>query len=93
MHGRSAAIMGVVGSVLWMASGGAAFMLANFIPYGRVRWSWKELAAALIAALFFGAIATALDFGGWRELDPRAAAFVFFTSMSAIAAVRIARLA
>jgi hypothetical protein len=93
MHGRAAAIMGVVGSVLWMASAGAAFVLANFIPYGRVRWSVTELIASIVSALLFGAVATALNFGGWRELDPRAAVFVFFTALAVIAAVRIKRLA
>jgi hypothetical protein len=83
--------MRVVGSVLWMASGGAAFVVANFVPYGREHRRWIELFTALITSLLFGAIATALNFGGWRELDPRAAAFVFFSSLTVIALIRITR--
>lgn len=85
--------MRLVGTVVWIASGGAAFVLANFVPYGRVRWSIAELIVAFATALVFGAIATALNFGGWRELDPRAGAFVFFAALATIAAVRIRRLA
>jgi hypothetical protein len=81
-----------VGSVLWLAAGSAAFVVANFIPYGRARRRVWDLFTSLIAALLFGAVATALNFGGWREPDPRAGAFVFFAALAVIGIVRVIRL-
>jgi hypothetical protein len=91
VHGRGPDIIAAVGSVLWLASGGAAFLLANFIPYGRAPRRVWEAFTALLAALLFGVVATALNFGGWREPDPRAGAFVFFAALAVIALVRLVR--
>ncbi len=56
-----------------------------------MRRSWKpELLAALIAAMLAGIVATALDFGGWQELDWRAGTFAFLTGSTAIALTRLA---
>lgn len=63
-----------MGITSWLVSGLTMFALARIIPTGRGRW-WSELIVMLVTALVCGFAATALDFGGWRELDWRAAAF------------------
>jgi hypothetical protein len=65
-----------------------AFVLARIVPAGRRRARIAELAAALTIAFLLGTVATALDFGGWNELDWRAALFAF---LGAFAAAGIAR--
>ena len=80
--------MHVVGIALWLFCGLVAFAVGRAIPAGRkTRW-FAELAVALTTSVLFGAIATALDFGGWRELDWRAAAFVLFASFAALGTLR-----
>src|SRR5260221_9950906 len=64
---------GAMGLALWFASGTLAFAIARFIPRGRPRRWLGELVVASIAAFLLGITATALDFGGWRGPDPRAA--------------------
>jgi hypothetical protein len=77
-----------VGTLFWLASGLLAFLFARIIPYGREqRWS-TELATALAASLALGVLATALDFGGWKELDWRAGLFAFFGALTASGIVR-----
>lgn len=77
-----------MGVALWVACGVIAFFLARAVPVGR-RKSWlAELLAALIAALLLGVVATALDFGGWREPDWRAGLFAVFGSFAAAGALR-----
>ena len=78
----------VVGIALWLVSGFVAFLFARIIPLARPpRWL-AELALALFTAFSLGALATALDFGGWAELDWRAAAFTGFGSFAAIGILR-----
>jgi hypothetical protein len=73
-----------LGVGLWLGSGFAAWILARIIPLGRGRGRWSELAAALLSALLFGVAATALDFGGWNELEWRAAVFAFLGALAAV---------
>jgi hypothetical protein len=81
-----------MGALLWLTAGGLAFALARIIPAGRTR-QWKgELLAALLAALLLGAAATALDFGGWKELEWRAGTFALLGALGAAGAVRAFRL-
>ena len=80
-----------MGVGLWLGSGVAAWILARIIPLRRGRGGWAELAAAVIVALLLGTLATALDFGGWNELDWRAGAFAFFGALAAVAVVRAVR--
>ena len=47
---------------------------------------------AILAASVFGAIATALDFGGWRAADWRAALFVLFGAATVLGTYRMLRL-
>jgi hypothetical protein len=44
---------------------------------------------AIVAAMLLGVLATALDFGGWRELDWRAGLFAFFGSLAATGFFRL----
>ena len=77
-----------MGVALWLACGLVALILARLIPLGR-RAAWlAEMAIALVTASFFGIGATALDFGGWNELDWRACLFVVFGSFAGIGAWR-----
>jgi uncharacterized membrane protein YeaQ/YmgE (transglycosylase-associated protein family) len=79
-----------MGIATWMAAGLIAWALARLIPLGKTGAALAELAAALGAALLCGAAATALDFGGWQELDWRAAAFAFLGASAAVPLVRLA---
>jgi hypothetical protein len=76
-----------VGVALWLGCGVVAFLLARLIPLARRGWA-IELAIALAAALLLGTLATALEFGGWREPDWRAGLFAFFGSFAAAGALR-----
>ena len=76
-----------VGVALWLGCGFVAFVLARLIPLARRGWA-IELALTLAAALLLGTLATALDFGGWREPDWRAGLFAVFGSFAAAGALR-----
>ena len=78
--------------MIWLVSGGAAFLFAKIVPQGRPPRPWGELAASLTAALLLGLAATALDFGGWREPDWRAAAFAFCGAAALLGTMRAVRL-
>ena len=76
-----------MGVSVWMIAGGTAWILARFIPSGRL--PAVETIAAFLAANLAGIAATGLDFGGWNEPDWRAALFVFFWVAAALGLVRI----
>jgi hypothetical protein len=65
-----------------------AFALARIIPAGRTSAWIGELVAALVIGFALGIVATALDFGGWKELDWRAGLFVFLGAFTASGLVR-----
>ena len=80
-----------MGIVLWVFSGCAAFLLARIVPLARRGgWAW-ELVPAIVTALLAGLVATALDFGGWRELDWRVFVFALFAAFAAIGVTRAVR--
>jgi uncharacterized membrane protein YeaQ/YmgE (transglycosylase-associated protein family) len=83
--------MRFVGIALWVVASVAAFLLAKMLPWRRRRRWIGELCVSVVAGLLFGVVATALDFGGWKELDWRAALFVLLGSLIAIAVTRLAR--
>lgn len=78
-----------VGVASWVISGIAAFLVARIVPFSR-QTHWKtELVTATIAALAAGVAATILDFGGWRDLDWRSAAFAFCIALAVTGVVRV----
>lgn len=81
-----------MGIALWLVTGAVAFLVARIIPTGRsTRWG-GELTASIIAAALLGVLATALDFGGWKEVDWRAGLFSFLGALAAAGAVRSFRM-
>jgi hypothetical protein len=82
--------MNVMGIALWLTSALVALGVARIIPPLRPPQWWPELVATLLTALAAGFGATALDFGGWNQLDWRAAAFAFLCAFAAAALVRLA---
>jgi hypothetical protein len=81
-----------MGIALWMICAAAVFFAIRHIRFGRPAGWMGELFAVVIGALVLGGIATALDFGGWNEIDWRAALFVFFGSMGLAGVFRFGRL-
>src|ERR1044072_1797220 len=79
-----------MGIALWLVAGSTACLLAGVFRKLRQRLP-GEFLVALVSALLLGAVATALDFGGWRELDWRAGLFVLFGSFSAVGFYRTIR--
>ena len=69
-------------------SGIVAFVIARIIPFSRQTYWKTELVTATVSALIAGVAATLLDFGGWRELDWRSAAFAFCVALAAAGVVR-----
>jgi CHASE2 domain-containing sensor protein len=82
----------MMGVGLWIAAGFAAFALARLVPFARHGPAWIELVVAIPSALLAGAGATAMDFGGWAEPDPRAGVFAFLVATSTLALIRLIRL-
>jgi uncharacterized membrane protein SirB2 len=79
----------LMGIVLWLTAGAIAFTIARIVPFAR-RASWfGEIFVTLSAAILLGLAATALDFGGWREPDWRAALFAFLGAFAAAGAFRL----
>jgi hypothetical protein len=78
----------MMGIALWILCGIAALALSRFIAAGRPPSMTGELIIALVSAFAAGLVATALDFGGWAELDWRAGVFVAFCSLAAIGGAR-----
>ena len=78
-----------MGAALWLAAGLAAFVVARVIPQRRPATVVWELLFAIATALVLGILATALDFGGWKEPDWRSIAFAFFGGAAAIGMMRV----
>ena len=80
-----------MGIALWLSCGLAAFALARFVPAAARRPWLAELSTSLFVSLALGGMATALDFGGWREPDWRAGLFSFLGAFAAIGMFRALR--
>ena len=81
-----------MGIALWMLCAAAVFFTIRNIRFGRPIGWIAELFAIVIGAMLLGGVATALDFGGWDELDWRAGVFVLFGSFAIGGAIRCGRL-
>lgn len=77
---------------MWFVSGLAAAAAARLVRFGRPPGRLVEAAIAVSAALLAGLIATAFDFGGWREADWRAGVFSFLIAAACVGGYRLARL-
>lgn len=82
-----------MGAALWATSALSVFFVARVVPAGRARNYLTELSIAVVAALLLGFIATALDFGGWRDTDWRAVAFVLLGTAAVTGGWRALRIA
>ena len=80
-----------MGIALWIAAGLAAFLVARIVPTSRRSVWFPELAVSIAFAAIAGLVATALDFGGWKELDWRAGTFAFFVAFAVLGAMRALR--
>lgn len=78
-----------MGVLSWLLSGAAAFTVTRFVPLLRRKKRLFELVTAIILALLGGIGATMMDFGGWREADPRAILFAFLCSLAGCGALRL----
>ncbi|HYK02627.1 MAG TPA: hypothetical protein VE974_12795 [Thermoanaerobaculia bacterium] len=81
-----------MGIVLWLISGATAFAVARIVPFARTARWFGEVFVTLSAAILLGVAATALDFGGWREPDWRAALFAFLGAFAAAGVFRLTML-
>ena len=78
-----------MGIALWVVTSVAAFLLARMTPWRRRKAWGGELSVSIAAGLLLGAVATALDFGGWSEPDWRAGLFVFLGALAAAGMFRL----
>ena len=81
-----------MGVALWLLCGAAVVATSRMIAAGRPARVIKELFLVVIASAMAGLAATALDFGGWGELDWRAGAFVILCDFAAIGISRSIRM-
>lgn len=79
-----------MGITLWLLAGGTACAVARVIRKLRQPLP-GELLVALASSAILGGVASALDFGGWRELDWRAGLFSLLGSFTAIGFFRLIR--
>jgi hypothetical protein len=78
-----------MGIALWITCAAAVFFTIRNIRFGRPMGWIGELFTVVIGGLVLGGTATALDFGGWNEVDWRAGLFVLFGSSAAAGAIRL----
>ena len=81
-----------MGVALWLLCGVAVFAASRAIAAGRPVRFVTELLLVLSTSFVAGLAATALDFGGWNELDWRAGAFVILGTFAVIGMARAIRL-
>ncbi len=78
---------------MWLLCGLAVFAASRAVAAARPERFASELLLVVLASFLAGLGASALDFGGWGEVDWRAGAFVILCSFAAIGCSRAIRLA
>lgn len=78
-----------MGTALWLVSSVTAFLVARMLPWRRRSHRLGELSVSIATGLALGVLATALDFGGWKEPEWRAGLFVFLGALAAAGAFRL----
>lgn len=81
-----------MGIALWSGCALLVFFVVRRVPYARPAGWPGELFTTLISAMAMGVLATALDFGGWKEPDWRAALFATFGCAAVTGIVRLIRI-
>jgi len=81
-----------MGIALWAVCGIAATVVARIVPVLRQTQWLSDLLLSLLGAIIGGVIATAMDFGGWNELDWRAGLFAFACALAVTGWMRAIRL-
>ena len=81
-----------MGVVIWTVAGLLAFAIGRILKSGGALTWPAEVVIATGAAMGFGLIATAFDFGGWREVEWRAGLFALAGSSLVLALARATRL-
>ena len=72
-----------------MTCAASVFFAIRLVRFGRPEGWIRELFTVVIGALVLGGVGTALDFGGWNELDWRAGLFVLFGCVALAGVLRI----
>lgn len=80
-----------MGMASWVIAGIAVFGFSRMLRLAPLHWA-IELPVAILTALCAGLVATAADFGGWSEPDPRAFAFCLLIALCAMPLLRLLRL-
>jgi hypothetical protein len=78
-----------VGVALWLLCGVAVFAGSRMIAGARPERFATELTVAILVSVLAGLTATALDFGGWAEVDWRAGLFVICCGFAAVGGMRV----
>ena len=78
-----------MGALSWIIAGVVAWAIGRVLPAGRRGWL-LEIVIGVMIAFAAGLTATALDFGGWSELDSRAALFALTCALASLALWRLA---
>lgn len=81
-----------MGIALWLLCAVAVLASSRAISPARPQRFIGELFVVIAVSFLAGLGATALDFGGWGEVDWRAAVFVILCSFAAIGISRSVRL-
>ena len=82
-----------MGVTMWLLCGLAVFAASRVVPAGRPSQFVTELFLVIVTSGVAGLGATALDFGGWGELDWRAGMFVILCDFAAVGISRAIRMA
>jgi hypothetical protein len=78
-----------VGIATWLAAAALALAIGRTVLSRSPRSLRIEIPLVSLAACCYGLVATALGFGGWNEIDWRAALFAFLGALTILPLARI----